>query len=68
MSTPLPKSVDLNTLESGIYRCYADEHQPFDPPTHIIQAVGATPVAAWIITDSETGESRLVTRPAGTQD
>lgn len=68
MDKPLPAGIDLDTLEAGVYRCYAEDHWPLDPPTHIIQAVGSPPVTAWIITDRETGESRFVTRPADTQD
>lgn len=66
MSTPLPEGLDLNTItEPGTYRFYAEEHQPFDPPTHMIEAVGPVPVRAWTITDRETGETRIVHRADG---
>ena len=62
MSTPLPEGINLDDLEPGYYRCYAEDARPLDPPTHTLQSVGPAPVTAWVQTDAKTGESYLLHR------
>ena len=62
MSNPLPEDLDLDTATPGVYRYYAEGRQPFDQPTHVIEAFGPAPVRTWRITERETGTVTIVHR------